>query len=83
MSDLMGDMDPLPENNGCQVAVRPVISGTGILRPRKAPALGRDTAESSMVLRTSAPDLEDAWLTLGSCDHEIRNRQKYRSLSQE
>lgn len=74
-------MDPLPENNGCQYAVRPVISG--ILRPRKTPALGCDIAESAMVLRTSALDLEDAWLTLGSCNHEIRNRQKYRSLSQE
>lgn len=49
----------------------------------KTPALGCDIAESSMVLHTSALDFEDAWLLFGSCNQEIRNRQKYRSLSQE
>lgn len=61
------------------VSIQRCLSLQGFSDPVKMPALECDTAESSMVLRTSALDFEDAWLIFGSCNHEIRNR----SLSQE
>lgn len=65
------------------VSIHCGLSFQGFSDPMKTCALGCDIAESKMVLCPSALDFEDAWLIFGSCNQEIRNRQKYKSLSQE